>query len=871
MRPDLTKAVDRPCVGRPARYNTQPFGEKAGISSLLLMLSHRPAGFSRKKQQKTERGIPVPKVAIAKTTGLVRRILAPAMLGAMLPVLSLLASADAEAQTEFTPAQVTVHISVRIRETETLPPASPFDYVGTYGMSATYTALTACIATGESSGETMQLNRQLNCVAHPSGLADDPRPDFLGGEPDYRASGLCHSMGGDVGLKERRETCSNIDEADTFCFVGAPEVFPCQGLYKNVLRCNYYNRPALNPFVCKAQCREGDFACGRGCWRADIEPVIEIFPIAPGHEGAIFWAGTTPKIGEAQLTSLSSDFTVGIVDRLASRYGAAAQVLSAPLPARSAHAGTLRADFSCGGLANAPASAEWAFTVTVLAAPPTATLYYESGAGTGGGGSVTINGIASPRFSPGSATLFRVGEGGEVLLASPRPASGESRTLTVLAHSPREFWGEMRLTVQAEFRHPFHPDLGAGHCKVPDNQAQVRRNEGCSGSGYCEALDKPMFDALKTQDGIKSDSDFCRALRNGADVNVLDDGVYPMAIAATLNRTDIGEVLTLSGATIHSNEAEYGDALNYAAYAGSEKFARWLIVTVGASVNAQSGSGNKYAPVHMLGLRNFGNARDSAEVARLLTLHNADLDAEVASGPKEGYRYASFLTDSRTSGEPDYGALSVLVSAGVNLAYGHPSGEDDSLYPLDRAAKHNLANVARVMLTRGNGIVNAVNGNGTTPIFHARTLAMVNLLISAGGDAHFIAHTSPHTPLDAMLENHFYNPDGDLYRALSHLADNERVLCLAAFSNPNALEVARCPNQPSCELPVRPTSDDPLFTSLCTRECPPGYGGGSWNCERPVSNILGPSGVEDYTLQQREQINCRDSAKLSPNLFCLLR
>ena len=262
---------------------------------------------------------------------------------------------------------------------------------------------------------------------------------------------------------------------------------------------------------------------------------------------------------------------------------------------------------------------------------------------------------------------------------------------------------------------------------------------------------------------------------------------------------------------------------------------------------------------------------DSAEVARLLTLHNADLDAEVASGPKKGYRYASFLTDPRTSGEPDYGALSVLVSAGVNLTYAHPPSEDVSLYPLDRAAKHNLANVARVMLTRGNGIVNTVNDNGTTPIFHARTLEMVNLLISAGADAHFIAHISPHTPLDAMLENHFYNPDGDLYRALSHLADNERVLCLAAFSNPDALEVARCPNQPSCKLPVRPTSDDPLFTSLCTRECPPGYGGGSWNCERPVSNILGPSGVEDYTLQQREQINCRDSAKLSPNLFCLLR
>ena len=819
----------------------------------------------------------MPKTATAKTIALVRRILAPAMLGAMLPVLSLLASADAEAQTEFTPAQVTVHISVRIRETETLPPASPFDYVGTYGMSATYTALTACIATGESSGETMQLNRQLNCVAHPSGLADDPRPDFLSGEPDYRASGLCRHMGGDVGLKERRETCSNIDEADTFCFVGAPEVFPCRGLYKNVLRCNYYNRPALNPFVCKAQCREGDFACGRGCWRAEIEPLIEIFPIAPGHKGAIFWAGTTPKIGEAQLTSLSSDFTVGIVDRLASRYGAAAQVLSAPLPAGSAHAGTLRADFSCGGLANAPASAEWAFTVTVLAAPPTATLYYESGAGTGGGETLTINGIPSLVFFSGDATLFRVGVGGEVSLASPRPGNGESRTLTVLASSPRWLLGVMRLTIQAEFRHPFHSDLGADHCRVPDDNLhrRIRANAACPGSGYCETLDKPMFDALRNSDGVKSDSDLCRALRNGANVNVLDDGVYPMAIAATLNRVDIGEVLTLSGATIHSNEADYGDALNYAAYAGSEKFARWLIVTVGASVNAQSGSGNKYAPVHMLGLRNLNDSRDSAAVARLLTLHNADLDAEVASGPNAGYRYASFLTNPRLSGEPDYRALSVLVSAGVNLAYGHPLGEEDTfLYPLDRAVKRNHPEVARVMLTRGNDIVNAVNGNGTTPIFHARTLEMVNLLIDAGADVNLIAQTSPDptTPLDAMLNDYYPDHrDENLLQAISRLKRSGEAQCLATYSNYRpAAVVDLCPNEVLCREPEYPYYDSrcTLACPTCGNECPPGYGGVEWFC--PVDDsVRDASGGLDDAVWEGEKLICQDNAK--SQLSCLPR
>ena len=293
------------------------------------------------------------------------------------------------------------------------------------------------------------------------------------------------------------------------------------------------------------------------------------------------------------------------------KYGAVARVFSPPLPAGGERAATLRAEFSCPELSGEHAAhAEWSFTLTALAQPPTTTLYFESGAATGGGGKVTVDGVDRAFFVYADRGSTRYNNTGEISLATPRPESGGNVTVLIAATSG-EFGGRILMTVIAEFRHPFHPDLGEGHCKVPDNQkqAQVRRNEGCSGSGYCEALDKPMFDALKTQDGIKSDSDLCRALRNGADVNVLDNGVYPMAIAATLDRVDIGEVLTLSGATIHSNDAEYGDALNYAAYAGSEKFARWLIVTVGASVNAQSGSGNKYAPVHMLGLRNFGDAR----------------------------------------------------------------------------------------------------------------------------------------------------------------------------------------------------------------------------------------------------------------------
>ena len=812
------------------------------------------------------------KTAIAKTIGLVRRILASAMLGAMLPLLSLLASANAEAQTEFTPPQVTIHIKATItREADTRPPVQRIEWTWER-ILATYSPARLAEASARLCEHGIDFDNGLACRTR----QNVPFPPFEN-EDVFRASKLCAQMGGNVGLQGRQEFCSNIDRQGTFCFVGSREVFPCRGLYKNVLRCNSINRPAQNPFICERTCPEGQFACGNGCWSGNLVQASRILPVAPGYDGVIFSAATTLTVGDARFESLTPGVTADKSPFSSVVYGAVANVFAPSLPAGRAHAATLRAEFFCPELSGEhSAHAEWSFTITALAHPPTTTLYYESGAGTGdGGGKLTIDGIGEALYRASyEGSIIRSGTG-KISIAVPRPESGQTRTINAVATSG-EFGGIIFMTAIAEFRHPFHPDLGEGHCKVPDNQkqAQVRRNEGCSGSGYCEALDKPMFDALKTQDGIKSDSDLCRALRNGADVNVLDDGVYPMAIAATLNRTDIGEVLTLSGATIHSNEAEYGDALNYAAYAGSEEFARWLIVTVGASVNAQSGSGNKYAPVHMLGLRNFGDAGDSDEVARLLTLHNADLDAEVASGPNEGYRYASFLTNPRLSGEPDYRALSVLVSAGVNLAYGHPLGEEDTfLYPLDRAVKRNHPEVARVMLTRGNGIVNAVNDNGTTPIFHARTLEMVNLLIDAGADVNLIARTSPDptTPLDAMLNDYYPdNPDGGLLQAIDRLKVSGEAQCLATYSNYRPAAVVNlCPNEVSCEVPYVSHPDERLLDSNCTLECPAGYGGVPWFCPVEAEDILDPSGAVDLALWPSFQIDCQNQAQ--SELSCLPR
>ena len=79
---------------------------------------------------------------IAKAIAFVRRIFAPAML----PLLPLFASANAEAQTEFTPPQTTIHIKANItRETDNRP--SPYrlsEITMRFSVSQIVSALTAC-------------------------------------------------------------------------------------------------------------------------------------------------------------------------------------------------------------------------------------------------------------------------------------------------------------------------------------------------------------------------------------------------------------------------------------------------------------------------------------------------------------------------------------------------------------------------------------------------------------------------------------------------------------------------------------------------------------------------------------------------------
>ena len=79
--------------------------------------------------------------------------------------------------------------------------------------------------------------------------------------------GVCEGLfGGDAEVSGAEEVCAGIDANDTFCLVGAPEAFPCGGLFRHVSLCNFdHNRPALNPFFCGARCGENQVAKGANC------------------------------------------------------------------------------------------------------------------------------------------------------------------------------------------------------------------------------------------------------------------------------------------------------------------------------------------------------------------------------------------------------------------------------------------------------------------------------------------------------------------------------------------------------------------------------------------------------------------------------
>ena len=85
----------------------------------------------------------------------------------------------------------------------------------------------------------------------------------------YDVSETCEKFGGKLENSDR--ICSEIDINDTFCIVGSKDALPCRGLFIHVHWCNYYNRPALDPFHCAGACdKDGEYACGRECLKGEI-------------------------------------------------------------------------------------------------------------------------------------------------------------------------------------------------------------------------------------------------------------------------------------------------------------------------------------------------------------------------------------------------------------------------------------------------------------------------------------------------------------------------------------------------------------------------------------------------------------------------
>ena len=108
-------------------------------------------------------------------------------------------------------------------------------------------------------------NDKGDCIKHD---ANPPLPDYAN-SPE----GCEKVFGGQ--RRQQQAVCLGIDIQGTFCLVGSRDAFPCRGLFKHVRRCNGFNRPALNPFICGAECPGGvNTARGRYCGKetADENP-----------------------------------------------------------------------------------------------------------------------------------------------------------------------------------------------------------------------------------------------------------------------------------------------------------------------------------------------------------------------------------------------------------------------------------------------------------------------------------------------------------------------------------------------------------------------------------------------------------------------
>ena len=219
-------------------------------------------------------------------------------------------------------------------------------------------------------------------------------------------------------------------------------------------------------------------------------------------------------------------------------------------------------------------------------------------------------------------------------------------------------------------------------------------------------------------------SEICEYLRRGADVNaVYSSGWTALHRAAWDNSYEAAELLIANGADVHAKDSAEGEApLHKAAWRNSREVAELLLAN-GADANATEHDGNApdgNAPLHFaarfggvetmrLLIANGANVNatlsnerspliyavfdKSVEKAELLLANGADVNGNAVSS---GWTPLYFSTSSAVASSAVV-ALLLAHGAEVNTRVSYGKGAA----PLDRAARHNQAEIAALLRDAG--------------------------------------------------------------------------------------------------------------------------------------------------------------------------
>ena len=606
---------------------------------------------------------------------------------------------------------------------------------------------------------------------------DHTRPtlNFIRDEPpDYLSPDLCGQLGGTVIIVSGGKVCKSVDTDDTFCVVGSKDAFPCQGLYKSVLICNQYGRPAKNPFICGEKCADDEFACGSKCVEGGIAPPDKILPVARGYSGEVFRITATavvdPGGGQFEIER-GREISVAVV----ADSDAAGAVLIRPnlrlWPNRIFD--VINAKFSCGGLANFSGSAQFAFTVTTIASPRSQTFGFGAGvAGDGveyhrrGAGTLSVGGdFGGLTFEKvdGPDGIF-VSEGG-TLSADASWSVGDTATITAFATSP-DFKGKLSLTASARFIDPFSGRLVPADCQLPSpaDYRSHRSGPDCR-DGRCPGLDFSVYNAALAGDAER----LCEALRAGGSPdadNAQYDNIgrllysptgFALGIAAQNNDITVGRILLDNGARMEHTQVD--TALNYAAYGGHVSFGEHLISrNTSYATRVAVATGN--TPAHSLATRPHGlELGDPLKFAELLTMHGL-------TGNEENRNGENVLHVLTGRGHGEHRIVETFMRAGVSVNKFSPVLPGRGLSPLARAALFGHYDVARVLLDAPADLrpdVNLTMGverNYQPALAFADTRDIVNLLVSRGANVSMVATLNVITQISLVgyTDNDFTKP-----------------------------------------------------------------------------------------------------------------